>query len=949
MPSREHVRRAMQAMKLSADVAFFFEKLTSPDWIVPLREEGLFNEPWAPQREGEYISFPFWPPAQYLARMASAAPEAVMDVILSVPPTENVRVHESFVDAALAMPPAIAAQLVPVIGDWLGSPYVLLLPEKVGKLVAHLGASGESAAALQLAAVLLAVRPDPRAAAAGQGLWRRRPHGGMEDYFYKENLKRDLPVLLAADPSGTLEMLADRLQEAVEVSVTPQPEHPREDYSYAWQSAVEEHEQNSDFDVRAPLVAAVRDAAASAVAADAISLEELVRRLHARPWKIFTRIALATVSVDPTRDPALTKRLVFDPALADDVGLHHEYWRLAATVFPSLEADEQRAFLDRLKAEAEEGQQEAEKESSPKEIEHAKRLARHTWLRRLTLLKEHLPEAARHDFDELRKEFPEVEHPDLLSYSMSWTGPTSPKSVADLTGMPVPELVELLRSWRPSGQAMDHSPEGLSRTLTAAVGDTPERYAERALEFRGLDPTYVRGLLNGLRGARKARRPFDWEPVLGLCEWVVQQPREITGRHGDAEERDLDPDWGWTRKEVAGLLEDGFDDGDGILPAHLQGRVRAILESLADDPDPTPEHERRYGGDNMDPFTLSINAVRGVAINAVVRFALWVRRRQEAQGDGAALAQGFASTPGVQQLLERHLDLAVDPSLSTRAVFGRWLPWLLLIDPAWTRAHLGLIFPHDPAQRALRNAAWSAYVLYSGVFNDVLELLRDEYRFAVERIGQEDFGGGHAKEVDHHLADHLMIFYMRGLLGLDADSLLDLFFRTAPSGTRTRALGFVGHALTDEKAPALPVDVRQRLEQLLDWRLGSAVPWAERADELAEFGWWFGSAKLDAAWALPRLLAILRSARKLEAEHLVVQQLEVLSASDPGGAVEALKWVVEVDRRGWSFGLWEEAGRRILRRALDSGRTAASVAATDTIDLLVARGNRAFADLVSTR
>jgi hypothetical protein len=941
MPNREHVQRAMQAIKLSADVEFFFERLTSPDWIAPLREEGLFNEPWAPQREGEYISFPFWPPAQYLARMASAAPEAVMDAILSVPPTKNVRVHESFVDAALAMPPALAARLVPVIGEWLGSPYVLLLPDKVGRLVAHLGAGSESAAALQLAAVLFAVRPDPRGAAAGQGLWRGRPHGGMEDYFYKENLKRDLPVLLAVDPLGTLEMLADRLQEAVEVSVTPQPEHPREDYSYAWQSAVEEHEQNSDFDVRAPLVAAVRDAAASVVAADAISLEELVRRLHARPWKIFTRIALATVSADPSRDPALAKRLFFDPALADDAGLHHEYWRLAATAFPSLEADEQQAFLDRLKAEAEKGQQEAEKENSPKEVEHAKRLARHTWLRRLTLLKEYLSEAARQDLDQLCKEFPEIEHPD------PWTGPTSPKSVADLAGMPVTELVELLRSWQPSDEAMDHSPEGLSRALTGAVGDAPERYAEHALEFRGLDPTYVRGLLNGLRGARKARRPFDWEPVLDLCEWVMQQPREIPGRSTDAEERDLDPDWSWTRKEVAGLLEDGFDDGDSTLPAHLQGRVWAILEPLANDPDPTPEHERRHGGDNMDPFTLSINTVRGVALNAVVRFALWVRRRQEAQGDAADLAQGFASTPGVQQLLERHLDLAVDPSLSTRAVFGRWLPWLHLIDPAWTRAHLGQIFPHDTAQRALRNAAWSAYVLYSGVFSDVLELLRDEYRFAVERIGQENFGGGHAKEVDRHLADHLMIFYMRGLLGLDANDLVDLFFRTASSDARTRALGFVGHALNNEKAPALPVDVRHRLEQLVDWRLGSAVPWAERADELAEFGWWFGSSKLEAAWALPRLLAILRSARKLEAEHLVVQQLEVLSASDPGGAAEALKWVIEVDRKGWSFSLWSDAGRTILRRALDSGITAAGHAANDAINLLVARGNRTYADLLS--
>jgi hypothetical protein len=38
--------------------------------------------------------------------------------------------------------------------------------------------------------------------------------------------------------------------------------------------------------------------------------------------------------------------------------------------------------------------------------------------------------------------------------------------------------------------------------------------------------------------------------------------------------------------------------------------------------------------------------------------------------------------------LDAHLDPHVDPSLAVRAVYGRWLPWLLLLDEAWV---LGLV------------------------------------------------------------------------------------------------------------------------------------------------------------------------------------------------------------------------------------------------------------------
>jgi hypothetical protein len=41
-----------------------------------------------------------------------------------------------------------------------------------------------------------------------------------------------------------------------------------------------------------------------------------------------------------------------------------------------------------------------------------------------------------------------------------------------------------------------------------------------------------------------------------------------------------------------------------------------------------------------------------------------------------------------------------------RSVYGQWLPWLILMDRAWTEQNLERIFPEDESLAELRDAAW---------------------------------------------------------------------------------------------------------------------------------------------------------------------------------------------------------------------------------------------------
>lgn len=85
----------------------FFNRLSTPAWLQPLLAEGLFDHPPEPEHNEEEgrTRLWAWPQSKYLSRMAKAAPNEVVKIILAIPETKNSWVHLDFTDAALDMPP----------------------------------------------------------------------------------------------------------------------------------------------------------------------------------------------------------------------------------------------------------------------------------------------------------------------------------------------------------------------------------------------------------------------------------------------------------------------------------------------------------------------------------------------------------------------------------------------------------------------------------------------------------------------------------------------------------------------------------------------------------------------------------------------------------------------------------------------------------------------------
>ena len=128
----------------------------------------------------------------------------------------------------------------------------------------------------------------------------------------------------------------------------------------------------------------------------------------------------------------------------------------------------------------------------------------------------------------------------------------------------------------------------------------------------------------------------------------------------------------------------------------------------------------------MDFATISINATRGQAMHAVVRYALWVRKNTS-----EAVENGLDDMNEVRSVLDKHLDISKDPSLAIRSVYGRWFPWLQSLDPEWAAENASKYFqkkkscfPIGKRQGRLNR--------FCSPYDEILTVLQAQHREAIE-------------------------------------------------------------------------------------------------------------------------------------------------------------------------------------------------------------------------
>lgn len=942
----ETVAKALHEIEKGyAQYQYFFDKLASPAWLEPLHGHGFFQDPRPPVRDGQYISFPLWPESRYLVRMARIpeAQETVLRIALAISARENSRVHDDLADIALALPAPQSAQLVPQLRAVIPNSVKLRLAEKVGDLIVHLARGGEGEAALQLAAAALELRPDPRFAepADEELLLSPEPQAHFRNWYYNRIVDKAVPALVSCSGIEAVRLVCKLLDDAIRYSRKPE-EEGEEDYLYIRHPAIE-HGKDHD-DIPSVLLCAARDAAEQLVTAELAQFRSVIAPFAEHKWVTFRRLELHLARVFLDEGLTLAERVFQDPDLLDRPSLRHEAVLLLKAAFSRLTPETQQRILSWIDA-GPPGER-MRFVGEPVTDEKIRALIDRRRLENFSILEGQLPQPYQRTYEDLKARLGTPAPPDRVSYpKFGAISAESPRSTEELAAIPVAEVLEFLRTWAPGHNIFEPTAEGLGGAFTGVVSKRPAEFAAAAERMQGLDPTYIRGLFSGLTEALKRGEAWDWGPVLRLAKWVVDQGREIPGRTSGL--MDADPDWGWTRTAVIDLLSAGFEKPER-LPLEHRGLVWHVLQPLTDDPNPAPDDER---GEKFDPSFRSINSTRGRALDAVIDYAWWLR----GSTDAARKAEGqppitFDSMPEVRAVLEAHLDVEREPTLTIRSVYGRRLTSLAGLDWDWLRANVSRILPEGAEDPKRFMAAWESFVCFNPPNTTLLSVLMPAYKRAVAQIGQPGGMMQHHDLPEDRLAEHLMVYYWLGLLEFgSADGLLDAFYAAASDRLRGHAMWFVGTSVShwDESAPP---QLYERLKKLVERRIEVARQAPGPADfvhELANFGWWFASEKFDERWSIETLVSTLHLTRKAEGEMDVVKLLAARCARYPVECVTCLRLMIEGDQERWLLLGVENDAMELLQQALRSNNPKAVLSARRLAEELIARGYFGFRALVA--
>jgi len=264
---------------------YFFKNLTTGEWLIPLRNEGLLLEPPRfAEEEGEGRYYAEWPAGDYLRRMAAVADETVrkgvMEALCSVAEARHPDILQNGIAILAELPAAEAARLADLAVGWLKRDGRVLHSQAPNDLVRKLAESGEVAATTKVARELFRLWED-------NGKIRNQ----FGEHMYEHYLPLLIGPLIAACGSEFLEVLIDCLRQALTVLG---------DYSYASFSRTPvSHVNSPPFDLSDMLMSAVRQVAEELVRSRAAPMSKVIGMLAVNKYKIFTRITLHILAEEP--------------------------------------------------------------------------------------------------------------------------------------------------------------------------------------------------------------------------------------------------------------------------------------------------------------------------------------------------------------------------------------------------------------------------------------------------------------------------------------------------------------------------------------------------------------------------------------------------------------------------------------------------------------------------
>jgi hypothetical protein len=907
----------------------FYERLLTGDWLPYLAKQGLLGEPLSEPDDGSSggMRFRQWPVGRYLLRMAQSPDRVTRDgvaaALRNVASSNHPDVQYDGLEILAALPPAESAPLADVGVRWLGPGARFLLLQGPETFVKRLAEGKQAEAALRIARALLQ-------------LWDQ--NGELGSHYGRSMYEYQLPSLVApltqCCGEASLRLFANLLLDAATISGKIDSAH--------FTSRPIGDDGMANHDVYEALLAATRRSAEILVKSNATNTSAVANVLAGYSPKIFVRLTLYVLALNPSEAPDLATAYLLNPELIEATWCRDEYARLALVWFPSLTSDDQAAVFrvidglpDKYLPVWQERFEEQRRSAPGTEDERKFRAAAFrevVWRWRAVL------PAPRQET--LNRIVAELGDPDAWKIQL-FPPEESPLTRSDFSARPIPDIVAFLRTWKPGNEPARQTITALAQALRTAVSNNAPTYAANAEQFSGLTPVYVRHVLEGLEVVANNRANFSWGNVLKLIESAFARFHDSidpsTVFDGD------DRSWTWACIKAAELLAAGLRRGaEGIGFEHTNQVHMAILAlmQLAPREPEIEDFEERY---RREPFFAAQGTLRGLAIELCILLIFWLSKDTSTLL-GTEPRKALAHSPDIENALDVVLADHSASGRVPRAIIGRYLSYLFYLGEDWLKHHMDALFPQ--ADEALQHASWHGYLNHDyQPVADLVSQLRPCY--AKEIVSLADLGNQPDREFRRErLADHLMVLYLWGAL---PDDLLESFWEHAPSGVRQHAMWYLGTQLA---LPDLPDEIRSRGFSYWERRLGVARrsdnPDAFRA-ELGAIGQWTLRDRIDDDWLADQLLALLQASFVPTDAFHVIDWLANIALRSVDRAVEILSALLRhplVDQ--WIYTTQRDPIRAVLIEGLSHGTEETVARIQGLISYLSSIGETSYLDLLRT-
>jgi hypothetical protein len=924
-PSESDANRLKALIKKRAHYEYFFRTVSNPAWLPILVKEGYFKIPPTSIEVDGGVRFPFWTETQYLVKIANLSPKDVCEVIKNVPNTDNLWVHRDYLDAALSMPANVGKQLLKKAKKerWFSTDFFSRASEEGGNLMVKFAKEGEVDAAFELATLLLSLKKvelNDAVFRRTNGLKSHEAKSRIDEWEYGEILEKKVPALIEADPLRTIEVFANLLEGAIRI------EREKKDYEddnllHVRRPAIEDSPLNYKHeDIKNLLITKIRAIVDNLAVQKSSKLKRAVESLaHAEGiYPIMLRLQLHAYRNTPEVFREEIKSVLSKKEYFDDTRLQHEYRLLIKSQFSNLPQKIKGKILDWI-------------EKGPKRKDNDKNFLGYWQVQKLEPISDCLPRKWQVYYKGLIKKH-KPDHQDSGSSHSSWVGPVSPLTEEEIKTKDPAKVIKYLSKWTPPKEHFGPSPEGLGRSLEAAIVLNAPSYSKltkKAFDLK-LRPVYLYHLVVGLTNSYKQGKLLEWGTVLDFCDSVMAT--EAPYKYPKDEGYFGETGWNGVRKAIADFFEEILKKGEVELPFKYRKKAWSILKRLVEDKDPDLEFEKQYGGDNMDPAMMSVNTVRGGAFHALLEYAMWVSRNLNKEDESKTVL-----VPEVKRVLEKHLNPKHDPTVTTRSVYGVNFPRLYYLDKNWASKNIQNIFP-DPFEGDLAQSAWRAYLELAQFWVPSVKSLRSQYiqatKFLIERKSRD--------EADNRLAEHLMISYWRGDITL-TDPLISNFYKYAPEDVRSHAVWYLWRSMEESKLKKTSKEWK-RLKAL--WSLRVKENKSEKSKELSGFADWLSCAPEDVKNLSPLIVGVISHLTRGSDVGYLTAYLKENIKIDVELVSELLHQTVLQNPEDIKFRLHDEDIREISQSCFQSGSKKARDFSEKTINVFGERGNDSFRSIL---